>query len=557
MRTHVHNPRVDIEEKLPHCLNRDNVSYIRKIITGYDISPLQLKNTSANCDWCTLTIKINNKDENLYIKVVNVSPINGDHPFIDVINGVVLHEIAPEISMEFVDCFIAYKQNNNLLLNPDIGNIQNSQCRDAINTQIINNYMLNNSYIPKPIIRDDQMTKVYVIISKVINGIALKECIQKTNQSNINHLFEILDTFICEYSRLYHLHGIMHNDLHFDNVFYDIKLRKLIIIDYGRMSISSMNSLSRPLLGKFNKEIENVMSSLYISPSPFNNAYTEILTLTNSTFPILDMCECDYYLMDCMTIAGNLYTQFKSNIFIYTTYKPIFDCIHQNICEVRTNYEIKITKQINSLNCLNFIDSKRDLTQYEFNIFKFIIQGLNLISKACEYIHLRNPLFNNLYSRNHVNYHQSYKFDLTNVQSPIYSYFQWQYPPSDFKRFINSIRPQKIEKDFLIGGGRKQSIKDKYMKYINMKSKNNTMYGGKTFEGASKIAGTNAEAEEQKAPPRNTFSPLLRNEVTNAIIKECMDNNLNIKIGDKMYVLTNKEDLASVQRMAQPPQGRP
>ena len=111
----IHNPRVDIKEKLPLCLNEDNVSYIRKIITDYNILPLKLKNTSANCDWCILK---NNKD-------------------------------------------------------------------------------------------------------------------------------------------------------HFDNVFYDIKLQKLIIIDYGRMSISSMNSLSRPLLGKFNKEIENVMSSLYISPSPF------------------------------------------------------------------------------------------------------------------------------------------------------------------------------------------------------------------------------------------------------------------------------------------------
>ena len=94
-----------------------------------------------------------------------------------------------------------------------------------------------------------------------------------------------------------------------------------------------------------------------------------------------------------------------------------------------------------------------------------------------------------------------------------------------------------------------------------MKSKNNTMYGGKTFgdSGDSKIAGTNAEAEEQKAPPRNTFSPLLRNEVTNAIIKECMDNNLNIKIGDILYVLTNKEDLIRLRNVAlvQPPQGRP
>ena len=526
--------RVDIEKTCGTlCATTDNVSYIRKIIGDYAKLPLALNSTSVNCEWCIL------KDI-LYIKAIGqkAGQKKGDHPFIDIINGIVLNKIAPEISMQFIDCFYAYKDGSNLLLNPQIGTHDN--CKQCIDTQCIN--VLKGyrglGFNPNATFQSvSTMEKVSVIISKAIHGSPLNQFIASiTDNDSLGKVLFVLNTFIMEYTRLYHLHGIMHNDLHFNNIYYDTINNKLIIIDYGRMTISSMKSLSIPLLDKFNVEIKNVISSLYIPP-PVENMYCDIMD-KHSVKPILNMCECSYYLMDCMTIAGNLFVEFNLNVHIKNHYTELFECIQTNICDIERNrssrrcvlYTYPTINLGAALKCIDTFSSYT-LSKYEKNIWKFIVQGLYLISKACIYIHLRNPKFDNLSSTQTT----SYQFDLYNKKSPLYAYFQWQYNHLDFKIFLQAINYHKDERNFLIGAGRK-SIMEKCMEKCMKYNTYNTFVGG-----ANSIAGTLPYDEKQKARLPNTFITILQEQLTNAIIEDCINYKVNIKIGKKEYNINIKK----------------
>ena len=258
-------PSFDIGETTPSIINYDNG---------------KLNSPSINCMNTVFSYNGNNK----FLKLVPIDS-SSDCIIFDIINGIIFNIILTYsygyrkhlASYEY--SFLSYYKNINtkpIWLYEELINVENT----------------NSPYNISCLSLIDNYEKAYVVVSEAKNHIGLGKLFSSTlhdDHSDINNIYikYILETgFIYFFSFLIDLktkYGFEHNDLHGNNIIYDIDNNSLILIDFGRSvfskyTIDNIDDNHLRDLSKLNNNLTCEIEKLDLK----NNGYYSSLFSDNS-----------------------------------------------------------------------------------------------------------------------------------------------------------------------------------------------------------------------------------------------------------------------------------
>lgn len=200
--------------------------------------PHRFKDTdTGNSAYAFLPITtFKNTDHKLFMKVtslIKLSDGSAVNPLIDNLNGIIINEISkmhPQIAshtMRYLTSFTTLVQKNGDTIMgwpwKNITNVDSTWCP------------FSASKIPQRMPPAD----IYATsIFDSVEGRSIHDML-RSNENSIFHVLWALPEF-CESLQLLGMkYGMMHNDLHTENVFIDGNTMKLVLIDYGMMTFSN------------------------------------------------------------------------------------------------------------------------------------------------------------------------------------------------------------------------------------------------------------------------------------------------------------------------------
>ena len=304
----------------------------------YSISPL--KNNSANCSFFIQTVQETEQlpKKNLFVKLVEYDlEKKYDDILIDNINGFILGKIVPlyyqNYFLTYIDSFLSIKKTvkeNSYWALSRLNDVSKDKSLMSLNRSNVGRlpegYKLAN-----------------VSIFEAIDGISLDDILMERNRSFFKnkaeafkeyHVKVIKEACICfeVFEFLGKNIGLMHNDLHFGNVFFDTDNQVVKLIDYGRMHIAKYEEKSNSLLNSFIKR--EIMRNCHPKYNKVETDNQYKAFMADFPFPKAKRKHCDIYIgyfSDVITFACNLY--------VYLVESLLFDGLET----VVKNYIVDIT----------------------------------------------------------------------------------------------------------------------------------------------------------------------------------------------------------------------
>ena len=375
-------------------------SFVKNFAQLYD---MPIKKNSDNCVFSCVNLEYYNIDQfakqGLFFKIIDYpQPPNQDALLADVINGRIINRICKtdpkksDISncfMHFHDSFLCYKDFEGTKFK--LANV----CR-----------MILDNIPSSPSLPYDEFDRCQVAISSIVKGVSfgdiMSDCIAILKQPEIQTVAGIrqdvlirviiskISTFIKTFLYMGKTYGMVHNDLHLGNLFFDFKKRSVVCIDYGRMHFASVD--------KF-KEIVD------IEQQKMNHKETQITTYDNI---IGDWLKNPYnntnlmFIADYMTLSANLYIFFLATsedhlvTGIKNIFKNMFDLSYDNdkhLLKSRCKIGIHFPSTDDDI-LTSFKTCKDDLERYlhgykaEFvEFFMYILDGLYLVTLCLRFFH--------------------------------------------------------------------------------------------------------------------------------------------------------------------------
>jgi hypothetical protein len=393
----------------------------------------KLFGNSANCLFFKSQCTRNNDQpttENLFVKVVQYPIIDQDNILADNINGFILNQILTGGSkhfMTYVDSFLSFRKK--------VG-------RDYY-WRVDQLADIRKNKGPLSLIQDSNIYTMYpdldlahISIFKAINGKSVSDMIKKAiNTVNkydslyINEQLELISK-INKFVKCFEFYGMnygmIHNDLHTGNYFYDLETKSIRVIDYGRMHFGIASEKSEPSVNEFIK-IE-IMRNCAIKQdkcdtyeSIMNNIHKHCKNIKGiSNIPTSSNKNIYLgYFADIITLAGNLYEYYmNAKLPLHKEIHNIISTHLLHISNIQTGsrqswgFELKTTKDdivTKDILVTKYIKCKKDV----FNIIdsstvsdKDIIDGILCICIV-------------MFSKGHTT---GYKYNFN--QMPFYYYFQ-------------------------------------------------------------------------------------------------------------------------------------
>jgi len=391
---------------------------LKNYINNYDNNNnKQLSNVSGNCNILIATIKNNNnEEEKIFIKFVSLlsQDVNHTHTdllLFDIITGIIFNYLI-ENDMMYGKTLIKnhisiYKFNFISYTTPD--NIWNyNEIIDIYNNNSPYNY--DNIFTKaNSIYNNDQ----YLYISEVIDeGLSIENAfrnyyINVNNNINKTIIKNILNNSYDFYNFLIYIginYGFIHNDLHLNNILFNKKTNKLVLIDYGRTTFGyyCMN----------NDEYVNNIVKTQISKLNYNINADNYLKLyfKNKLYPfkipfIRNVKNNKYFgiIYDLITYTLNIYIKtiiylwYEERVFFIQVFQPLFysiininnrdinDLINYNFSfNTCKNEELLYKNYIYVYNELNKIDIENLKNFYIHILDGLLYSGLLILFKKYE-----------------------------------------------------------------------------------------------------------------------------------------------------------------------------
>jgi hypothetical protein len=383
-----------------------------------------LISASENCKFTIAEVKMEDEtnNEKIFIKVVDYSSQTVNHIMdlilFDVLNSIIFEKLLllPENQIyrnfipKYKGSFVSYIKNN--------WNFNELNYKNSLSPYYYDNVLTGRS----PYYRN----KGIVFMSESIDIVGVSRIFRKYDYDptpeNKQRMIEVIYKSSDLYEFIKYLgltYGFMHNDLHMDNVVYDITNKRLVLIDFGRVSFKKYISTVNPewkdcLLSEYNKLNYNELlrgirindyTDLFKNPDLFTEK-TSIGTDGNYFGVIFDLMTytCNFYIRTLYfmyKIHRNKYDEFLKNfnLIMKTTFRNVdylldhevgiscpipIDELVRNYVSVRTNYissiaEDEIKKHFTFLSeglfymslYLHFIKGGRNLNVFERNEFVF------------------------------------------------------------------------------------------------------------------------------------------------------------------------------------------
>jgi hypothetical protein len=495
---------------------------LKNYINNYDNNNnKQLSNVSGNCNILITNIKNNNnEDEKIFIKFVSVlsqigNTIQTDLLLFDIITGIIFNYLFEnDIHGILIKNHISiYKFN--FLSYTTSDNIWNYN--EIIDTTI-NNSPYNYNNILNNI--SNYISEQYLYISEVIDeGLSIENAfrnyyINVNNDINKTIIKNILNNSYEFYNFLIYIginYGFIHNDLHLNNILFNKKTNKLVLIDYGRTTFGYycinnneyINNIVKTQISKLNYNIkaDNYLNlyfknKLYPFKIPFirnvkNNKYFGI---------IYDLIT---YILN-IYIKTIIYLWYEENIFFTQVFQPLFYSI------------IKINnRDINDLINYNISINTCENEEVLYNNYIYVYNELNKIENQNLknfYIHILDGL---LYSGLLILF-KGYKNNLINIQSNELFYKRFQCRDMmifDFYQYIENFI--KNHKDII-------KINNFLSNFYNDEIKT----GGKNIETNRKTSNFINKSNNKSNNKKNElYNKLLNNNIFNMKKENMIINN--------------------------------
>lgn len=462
---------------------------LKNYINNYDNNNnKKLSNVSGNCNILIANIKNNNnEDEKIFIKFVSLlsQDVNYTHTdllLFDIITGIIFNYlikndrygtlIKNHISIYKFN-FLSYTTSDNIWNYNEIIDINNNNSPYNYNNIFINNI---SKYI----------SEQYLYISEVIDeGLSIENAFKNYNDINKTIIKNILNNSYDFYNFLIYIginYGFIHNDLHLNNILFNKKTNKLVLIDYGRTTFGyyCMN----------NDEYVNNIVKTQISKLNYNINADNYLKLyfKNKLYPfkipfIRNVKNNKYFgiIYDLITYTLNIYI--KTIIFLWNEERVFFIQVFQPLFYSIININ---NTNINQLINYNFSFNTCENEEVLYNNYIYVYNELNKIKIECLknfYIHILDGL---LYSGLLILF-KKYKNNLIDIQSNELFYKRFQCRDMmifDFYQYIeNFIKNHKdiIEinsflsnfyNDEIKTGGKEVNIKNTFIKTKSKNKKN-------------------------------------------------------------------------------------
>jgi hypothetical protein len=299
------------------------ISFFRKY--GAKINPA-LKEISANCLTTNGTVRIDNETINVFCKLVKYpADSKKDHIMVDNFNAIVF-SANPHYSkhfLKYIDSFTSkYDETShesnvpqaqaqsilNMLLTQSLSPEQKRQKLVSLSWTIGD---IDTLYCPGKKITPQH--KCNVSICEEISGLSLSKLLEELLMKSPEEVFGKCHEFLLALIELGCNFGFIHNDLHFDNVFFNSNTKTLMFIDYGRAYIAE----HRLFMGDRKINWEKIYKENGFSLKSTSDGYNSIKPLIHWAIPFSDArpkCKYPSGLMDFMTFTGNLYLYFRKYI---------------------------------------------------------------------------------------------------------------------------------------------------------------------------------------------------------------------------------------------------
>ncbi len=265
-----------------------------------------LKNNSANCDFAIFKVKtLFNTDRKYFIKFVSYPWVGDDDIIInDCLHGKLLNKLLLQYP-EFKDHFMIF--NESFLTFTTKSSPKNWSIKDIM--KLSDKYP---SFISE---------KKYAAVFDNINGHSLSDLhLDIYSKKLYDYVFYVdFPIFYDAFEELGLKHGLIHNDLHLGNIYFNSDTQHLMMIDYGRMSIGSklyqQNDANNILRSEMTRLNMTYLKNSEINRS-YNNktiTYKEFIQATNNYLHSDITSSYDqgvYYplhIMDMITLCANLY----------------------------------------------------------------------------------------------------------------------------------------------------------------------------------------------------------------------------------------------------------
>lgn len=425
----------------------------------------KLMGDSSNClffkaDYTKTESNGNDKVDKLFVKVVQFPIIDQDIVMVDNINGFIINEIIKFLGgsihskhfMTYRDSFLSFRKrygNDYYWRVDELADIRN----DMSPLSLQHSGTIQSKFFTSEL--------AHISIFNAINGVSIMSLIEKairTSNKSTQYMLENLDIImkLTEFMRSVEVFGaewgMIHNDLHTGNMFYDYDTKTIRMIDYGRMHFGAKIIYENKEIDKFiaNEIIRNCAPDLD-GKITYNDLMNTIHhknkntsdTKTNSNYFL-------GYFADFITLAGNLYeyyinaklplyVEIHSIVSIYLL--EIQNMTHSSRTQWRFRlkcndiYNLMINRKVAGENMdvllTNSLRHHRTYAPYVDGLQSFwssILDGL-----FCMCVTLLN-----------LNYNSSHLLSFQNA--PFYVYFQLN-QGADFTKLINDLKALHITWD--------------------------------------------------------------------------------------------------------------
>jgi hypothetical protein len=364
-------------------------------------SNTELNRNSANCMFFIQDVidRLDfNKQKKHFVKLVEYQS-KYDDVLVDNINGFILSldsdvQVHKKHFLNYVDSFLSIKSEKKWALSKLNDGSPNKSFMSLVQSKI-------PSKLPKG------YKLAHISVFQVINGISMDDILYKKNRRSFNdhnqftkfHLKVIREMYksFRALETLGQTIGLVHNDLHFGNVFFDMNEHVVKFIDYGRMHIAKYEEQDTNYLNNFIKR--EVMRNCHPTK---HDATTYKVYMEDFPFFKSPMCTSSSsyigYFSDLITFVGNFY--------VYLTESRLFSILKQNvdlyILEIKENEDdgtISFTPKINKdmlvknyEECYKNILEDSIITQnrYLYKILILVLDGLTIMVLAFNYLKERD-----------------------------------------------------------------------------------------------------------------------------------------------------------------------
>lgn len=292
---------------------------------------------STNCYFTIASADINGTKKNIFVKILDVIVFREekqkDFILFDILNHYILNRILTNDTnvdntriSKYLTSFLSYYKKDafkNYWNYNDIINYENNEI-SPYNFKVITNQITSPYNNP-----------CYVYLAEAINGYTIYQCFKsfykETDESKKkqfrNYIYNIFYDFSYLYDFIEYLginYGFMHNDLHFNNILFNLNTKKLVIIDFGRSSFGyyynnkdeNLNQFISNITDKIN--VKKTLFSDYSSNINYESVYkNDKLFFGNLIAKNAVHGKFPHVIMDLITISANMYLYLKT-FFIQT-----------------------------------------------------------------------------------------------------------------------------------------------------------------------------------------------------------------------------------------------